>query len=80
MQQTRLQCESILKLYERETHKYYKARINKLNYRIFCFLKTSTNHMYSNSAARARFESPKREEILSENTVTHHLLICFKAV
>ncbi len=42
------------------------------------FSKTRMNGMYSNSAARAhdaRVQSPKREEILRWNTVTHHLLI-----
>ncbi len=41
------------------------------------FSKTRMNCMYPNNAARARMvQSPKREENLRWNTVTHHLLIC----
>ncbi len=53
-----------------------KRLVNKLQNVMFS--KTRMNCMYSNSAARARgarFQSPKREELLRWNTVTHHLLI-----
>ncbi len=53
-----------------------KRLVNKLQNVMFS--KTRTNCMYSNSASQARdasVQSPKREEILRWNTVTHHLLI-----
>ncbi len=55
-----------------------KQLVNKLQNVMFS--KTRTNYMYSNSAARARaarVQSPKCEEILRWNTVTHHLLFFF---
>ncbi len=56
-----------------------KLLVNKLQNVIFS--KIRLNGMYSKRTARARgtrVQSPKREEILRRNSVTHHLLIFFK--